>query len=174
LLLFNLFILFFFKLWCGFWCSSIGITLVKERQLFLESLWWILHRFSAFNFTPYINETSHISFLQKLSNHGHNDENSFLNKIVASTLERDSKWEICVRNCPHNMAGIVMLMTISHARLISCCSIDSDSTSLDLIHVILLLLLYLYLYLHYYPLYYIVLYSGPWRDLKEVFLKLVP
>lgn len=129
----------FLELWCEFWCSSYGITLVEERQLFLESLWWILHRFSAFNITPtFISETSNLSCLQKETYHAvSNNNTSFLSKIFASTLLRDSKWDICLTNCPENMAGVVMLMTLSHARLINCYTIESNSSlqvSLDLIH----------------------------------------
>ncbi len=35
--------------WCNCWSKVIGKSMDKSRGLFIESVWWILHKFSAFN-----------------------------------------------------------------------------------------------------------------------------
>lgn len=35
--------------WCNCWVKEIGKSMDKSRGLFIESIWWILHKFSAFN-----------------------------------------------------------------------------------------------------------------------------
>lgn len=96
-----------------FWLSEFGDQLKPLRGYLVESFWWLLHKLSAYDIVP--NPVDEEVLFKAVDNLKLSPRRGFSDGGDEESSDDDENDDHHVRDVPHVMLGMAMLLTIAHA-----------------------------------------------------------